>query len=149
MGSEGFGLQAKDKGFELCGLPLYEVFHYNEWAAPRALHGSNDSNVSMPNVSMPTPAPTAAPFPTVEPSSAPTAAPAPSCPKKPSFCRSKCNGSQTCTRKLSNQCERKGCVGCLCSNTPLTSAPTPAPAPSCPKKPGFCKSKCNGSQTCS
>merc|ERR1712176_1432994 len=103
-----------------------------------ALHGSNETS-----------APTPAPSPTPEPSSAPTAAPAPSCPKKPSFCRKKCNGSQTCTRKLSKQCERKGCAGCTCSKSPPTSSPPPAPAPSCPKKPSFCRSKCNGSQTCS
>jgi hypothetical protein len=31
--SEGFGLWAKDRGFQPCGLPFYEVYHYDEWSA--------------------------------------------------------------------------------------------------------------------
>jgi hypothetical protein len=30
--SEGFGLWAKDRGFQPCGLPFYEVYHYDEWS---------------------------------------------------------------------------------------------------------------------
>jgi len=29
--SEGFGLWAKDRGFQPCGLPFYEVYHFDEW----------------------------------------------------------------------------------------------------------------------
>jgi len=29
--SEGFGLWAKDRGFQPCGLPFYPVYHYDEW----------------------------------------------------------------------------------------------------------------------
>jgi hypothetical protein len=35
--SEGFGLLAKDHGFAVCGLPLYQVQHFDEWNIERAL----------------------------------------------------------------------------------------------------------------
>jgi len=51
--SEGFGLLAADHGFLVCGLPLYDVRHFDEWAAERKLAaggwklaagGSNSTN---------------------------------------------------------------------------------------------------------
>jgi len=47
--SEGFGLLAADHGFPACGLPLYDVRHWDEWAAERKLAavGSNSTNGTM------------------------------------------------------------------------------------------------------
>jgi len=48
--SEGFGLLAADHGFPVCGLPLYDVRHWDEWAAERKLAavGSNSTNGTAP-----------------------------------------------------------------------------------------------------
>lgn len=35
--SEGFGLLARDHGFQACGLPLYKVHHYDEWEVEKLL----------------------------------------------------------------------------------------------------------------
>jgi len=45
--SEGFGLQAADRGFPVCGLPLYEVSHHDEWAEARRLQkGAGNATTS-------------------------------------------------------------------------------------------------------
>jgi len=56
--SEGFGLLAGDRGFRVCGLPLYKVRHFNEWAVDRRLQGKggNSTNGTTPT-SPPKPAP--------------------------------------------------------------------------------------------
>lgn len=72
--SEGFGLQARDRGFQVCGLPLYEVRHRNEWTGARGLRASNDTG----NAQAPTARPEQEPAPAPGPMPALVWAPSPS-----------------------------------------------------------------------
>jgi len=65
--SEGFGLLAGDRGFRVCGLPLYEVRHFNEWAVDRRLQGKGNSTNGTSSPNKPTEKPTNS-----EPTNSPT-----------------------------------------------------------------------------